>query len=162
MIGEQRKPAPPGTAGDPCPVPPSLSPCPAAGLCYLPPDDLEGRLAHHNLQLVGSGVTHFTRWFVARQAGGEAGGGWLPAGPHGAQQPSHFIFLRGVSWRSADLDALRVWQSLLRALPSPFLPHLTAPPDLLVAHRLVGCCLVQQHGKRGPEACRSVRLACLA
>lgn len=54
----------------------------------------------------------------------------------GAADPSQrYIFLRGVSWRSADLDALRVWQGLMRALPTPFLPHLTSPPELLVAHR---------------------------
>ena len=32
------------------------------------------------------------------------------------------------------MDALRVWQALARALPAPFLPHLTTPHDLLVAH----------------------------
>lgn len=84
------------------------------------------------------GVTHFTRWFVARQAGGEAtaGGGWLSGGAQ-QPQPSHFIFIRGVSWRSADINALRVWQGLMKAVPSNFLPHLTSPPDLLVAHRWV-------------------------
>ena len=83
-------------------------------------------------------MTHFTRWFVARQAGGEAtaGGGWLSGGAQ-QPQPSHFIFIRGVSWRSADINALRVWQGLMKAVPSNFLPHLTSPPDLLVAHRWV-------------------------
>lgn len=116
-----------------------------SGLCYMPPEELEGRLAHHGLQLQARGTTHFTRWFVARQAAEGHGPHWLGSAEN---QPHQYIFLRGVSWRSADLDALRVWQSLLRALPTPFLSHLTSPPDLLVAHRLglgKGCCIERNH-----------------
>lgn len=81
-----------------------------------------------------TGTTHFTRYYVARQAP-HGDSEWLSAGRGPQPNPCQFIFLRGVSWRSADLDALRVWQGLMRALPSPFLPHLTSPPGLLVAHR---------------------------
>jgi hypothetical protein len=111
-----------------------------SGLCYVPPAELSARLQHAGLELQAHGTTHFTRWFVARQAPAAAGASLNSvAGQQPLQsQPQQLIFLRGVSWRSADLDALRVWQGLMRALPSPFLPHLTSPPELLLAHRCVG------------------------
>jgi hypothetical protein len=133
-----------------------------SGLCYLPAEDLEGRLAAHNLQLVSHGVTHFTRWFVARQAGSEAaaGGGWLSGSAH-QPQPSHYIFIRGVSWRAADINALRVWQGLMKAVPSSFLPHMTSPPDLLVAHSGVAEMAAELFDVLHPhiEAARHVELA---
>lgn len=108
-----------------------------SGLCYVPPADLSARLQHAGLELQAHGTTHFTRWSIARQAPAAAGASLISVA--GQQpQPQQFIFFRGVSWRSADLDALRVWQGLMRALPSPFLPHLTSPPELLLAHRCVG------------------------
>ena len=126
-----------------------------SGLAYAPPAELSARLHHAGLELQAHGTTHFTRWFIARQAPSAAGtslGGAAAeqqqlvgeGGPQleGKGVPQQFIFFRGVSWRSADLDALRVWQGLMRALPSPFLPHLTSPPELLLAHRcgaVLGC-----------------------
>lgn len=103
-----------------------------SGLAYCPSEELSMRLQSQGMQLQAQGNTSFTRWFVARpaDAGAASGSPGLPG--HAAQQ---YIFFRGVSWRSADLDALRVWQGLMRALPSPFLPHLTSPPELLMAHR---------------------------
>jgi hypothetical protein len=131
-----------------------------SGLAYVPPDELAERLRHQGLELQAHGSTHFTRWYVARPtqealsataspaaaaasaaAGGvsAASGAASPAAQAaslGALDPGqHYVFLRGVSWRSADLDALRVWQGLARALPTPFQPHLTSPPELLLAHR---------------------------
>lgn len=108
-----------------------------SGMAYLPPEELEGRFVSHGLRLQAHGATHFTRWFVARQEPGAAGGPHWLGGPADGR-PQQYVFLRGVSWRSADLDALRVWQGLARALPTPFLPHLTSPPDLLAAHRWAG------------------------
>ncbi|KAI3436571.1 hypothetical protein D9Q98_005987 [Chlorella vulgaris] len=102
-----------------------------SGLAYCPSEELSMRLQSQGMQLQAQGNTSFTRWFVARpaDAGAASGSPGLPG--HAAQQ---YIFFRGVSWRSADLDALRVWQGLMRALPSPFLPHLTSSPELLMAH----------------------------
>lgn len=84
---------------------------------------------------------------MARAAPGTAGPAWWlgsPAAQQAAAQPRAaaadaaphlFVFLRGVSWsQSADMDTLRVWQGLMQALPTPFQPHLTSPPEMLVAH----------------------------
>lgn len=104
-----------------------------SGLAYVPEHELEERLIRHGLELQTYGTTHFTRWFVARKTPAAAAAAPEP-GSLSADPAQRFIFLRGVSWRSADLDALRVWQALMRALPTPFLPHLTSPSEQLVAH----------------------------
>lgn len=123
-----------------------------SGLAYVPPDELAERLQQHGLELQAHGSTHFTRWYVARpslkavsaaappSAAAAASGGGGSAAAQAASlgaldREQRYVFLRGVSWRSADLDALRVWRGLARALPTPFQAHLTSPPELLLAHR---------------------------
>ncbi|KAL4452698.1 hypothetical protein ABPG75_008360 [Micractinium tetrahymenae] len=105
-----------------------------SGLAYVPPEELEHRLERHGLELQAHGTTHFTRWFVARHSAAAPAAAQAPTGSLIADPAQRLVFLRGVSWRSADLNALRVWQGLVRALPSAFLPHLTSPPELLMAH----------------------------
>ncbi|KAL4439045.1 hypothetical protein ABPG77_006982 [Micractinium sp. CCAP 211/92] len=105
-----------------------------SGLAYVPAEELEHRLERHGLQLQAHGNTHFTRWFVARHSAAAPAADQAPPGSLAADLGQRLIFFRGVSWRSADLDALRVWQGLVRALPTSFLPHLTSPPELLMAH----------------------------
>ena len=59
------------------------------------------------------GDTYFTRWYIAR-------GALRGADNKDAERVTCVVF-RGVMWRSAEVNNMRVWQQLSQSWPDPFM-----------------------------------------
>lgn len=79
-------------------------------------------MRREKFEVVAGGDTYFTRWYIAQ---GTLTGGPESAGSGDAEQqsgePVTLVISRGVMWRNADVDSLRVWQQLSQSWPAPFM-----------------------------------------
>ena len=102
-----------------------------SGACYCEWDELKAAARRESFHVVAGGDTYFTRWFVAR--------GTLASGDDDSVgQPATCVVFRGVMWRSAEVNSLRVWQQLSQSWPVRFLEREVAPlatGGVVQAHR---------------------------
>lgn len=77
------------------------------------------------------------RWYVADgvlDRWSDANSSGQQSQPESSGRVERVILFRGVVWRSSEVDALRLWQNLMRFWPSAFAENLTNPPGALLAH----------------------------
>jgi hypothetical protein len=84
-----------------------------SGACYLAWDDLKLEVDREQFQVLAGDDTYFTRWYIAR--------GVLNGMEHDTGASVTCVFVRGVMWRSTELDSFRVWQQLSQSWPVRFL-----------------------------------------
>ena len=89
------------------------------GACYHEWEDLRQAVRKENFEFVAGGDTYFTRWYIAR--GRLTDGAGSSAGTSGGGAPVTLVVSRGVMWRNADVDSLRVWQQLSQSWPTPLM-----------------------------------------
>ena len=71
---------------------------------------------------------------------------YIDATPNMPSQSEHCVILmRGVVWRSAEVEMMKLWQNLLRFWPVTFADSLVQPQGALQAHG--GGCLTSLHAK---------------
>lgn len=71
--------------------------------------------------------------FQGRVGAHRAAGPELENG-NSSQQIERVLLLRGVVWQGKDVDALTLWQDLMRFWPTAFAKQHTSPPAVLLAH----------------------------
>lgn len=89
-----------------------------SGHCYRPWDEIKALAAEENFTVLAGGDTYFTRWYLAQ---GRLSGG--PISSADTASSTLCLFIRGVMWRSSELDTVRVWQQLAKSWPAAYLPE---------------------------------------
>jgi hypothetical protein len=111
-----------------------------SGASYHDWDQLKKDIRHEGFEVIAGGDTYFTRWFIAQGAlngdyGSHSGGDSNGRQTHERKTPSPsaqpkkstFVICRGVMWRAAELNSLRVWRQISQSWPVPFMPeHLSS------------------------------------
>jgi hypothetical protein len=86
-----------------------------SGACYLDWGQLKAAAREDHFDVVAGSDTYFTRWYVAR---GVLRSGLADGEP---ETPVTCVIFRGVMWRSAEVNSLRVWQQLSQSWAAPFM-----------------------------------------
>eukprot|EP00892_Ulva_mutabilis_P011155 jgi/Ulvmu1/8411/UM042_0118.1 len=108
-----------------------------SGYCYDEIETLKSSVAQEGLKVIAAGDTYFTRWYIAEGelTGAGTGSPMVAMKQSDSSQPRTaarlHIFMRGVMWRSTELNSARVWQQLSQSWAVPFStpqPGARAPP----------------------------------
>ena len=115
--------------------------------CYAPWQELRQKVQEEGFQVLAGGDTFFTRWFLARGSfhrpdaaapaatvpssaaaiagssngkSAQRGAANRPERNNGGQDVTCLV-VRGVMWRSAEVNSFRTWQQISRSRPVPLL-----------------------------------------